>query len=205
VKGRKVLDVGCGTGAFDFYLANKGFEVTGVDVSRNAITSARENASRFGLSERTRFYTSPFLKFNLKRKFDIVICSEVLEHLKNDKGVVNKIFKLLNPGGICVFSSPSVNSVVYKFGMAKEFDKKVGHLRRYSVPDFYGLVSEAGFDIVRLKKNQGFLRDVFFIFPFGDLIIRAANRFGFVSDLLTLVDNLFLPLGEAQIIILAKR
>ena len=42
----KVLDVGCGEGFYDIYLASRGFEVTGIDISENAIKLATENSMK---------------------------------------------------------------------------------------------------------------------------------------------------------------
>jgi len=49
IKPCRVLDVGCGEGFYAIYLASKGFDVTGIDISRNAIKLARAKSPRYSL------------------------------------------------------------------------------------------------------------------------------------------------------------
>jgi SAM-dependent methyltransferase len=206
LKGVKdVLDVGCGTGAVDFYLAYKSITVTGIDISKKAIEYAKLNAANFGLTSKTRFYVSIFPNLKIGNKFDLIICSEILEHIPDDSQAVNKVYKLLKQGGTAIFSSPSVNAPTYRMGMAVNHDRDAGHLRRYDVYSFSKLIEGAGFKIDRIERNQGFFRDVLFMSPLGSGVVRLANRFGFVSKLLTAIDNLFLPIGESDIMVVARK
>jgi len=49
IKSCRVLDVGCGEGFYAIYLASKGFDVMGIDISENAIRLAKENAAKQGV------------------------------------------------------------------------------------------------------------------------------------------------------------
>jgi 2-polyprenyl-3-methyl-5-hydroxy-6-metoxy-1,4-benzoquinol methylase len=202
---RNVLDIGCGTGAIDFYLANNGISVVGIDISTKAVRNARLNAKNFGLALKTKFNINHFPHDKIEGKYDLVICSEVLEHLVDDSKAVNKIFELLKSGGLAVLSSPSINSPIYKLGLARNHDKEVGHLRRYNNDNLLLLLRKAGFKIVDSRKVQGLLREALFIFPLGELIIKMANRFSFVSDFLSIIDELLLVFGESDIIVTAKK
>src|SRR5687767_2792036 len=46
-KGSKILDIGCGVGTIDFYLSKKNYLITGIDISKQAIHVAKENAKLF--------------------------------------------------------------------------------------------------------------------------------------------------------------
>lgn len=49
IKNQVMLDIGCGVGTIDFYLAKKGAKVTGIDVSKNGIDTANKNLANLGM------------------------------------------------------------------------------------------------------------------------------------------------------------
>jgi len=72
IKGPTVLDIGCGDGGNAIYLASKGFDVTGVDVSTKAISIAKQNAKRAKVD--VKFITLDAIKIGtLNKKFDTII------------------------------------------------------------------------------------------------------------------------------------
>lgn len=205
LKNKKILDIGCGVGTIDFYLASKGAEVLGVDISENGIKMANKNASNLNLKSNTKFKVMNFPNKVPEGKFDIIICSEILEHLTDDDLAVKKIKTLLNKNGIIIASSPSENSLLYRMGMLKKFDKEVGHLRRYSEKSYKELFTSAGFKVVKTKKNEGFIRNFLFTNDFGGQMLRVLNKWPF-SKILTFVDDLTVPvLGESDILLVAKK
>lgn len=203
-KGR-VLDIGCGVGTIDFYLAKRGDMVMGIDISENAISIARKNAEIFGLDRYIQFYIGNFPEKFPEGRFDIIICSEVLEHIKDDEGSVRKIKESLLKNGIVIASSPSKNAPFYKMGLLKNFDRKVGHLRRYTDTSYRDLFESAGLKILEIRKNEGVLRSFLFTNKIGGLALRVINKWPF-SVLFTFFDDLTIPLfGESDIILVARK
>lgn len=201
----KILDIGCGVGTIDLYLANNGASVLGIDVSQNGIDIARKNSENLGLRKNLKFDIMNFPYQAPSEKYDIVICSEVLEHLVDDKNAVKKIFALLKPNGVVIASSPSVNSILYRFGKLKKFDKEVGHLRRYDEKGFKSLFTSSGLRIMEVKKTQGFMRDILFTTWVGGVLLRVINKRPF-SAIFTYLDDLTIPLfGESDILLAAKK
>jgi len=101
---------------------------------------------------------------------------------------------------------PSKNAPLIKFRTIKKFDKKSGHLRRYSLNGLKYLMEKNGLKVIFSKKTEGILRNSLFVFKFGQIIIRVANRFSLISDIITFFDNISLNLfGESQIIVVAKK
>lgn len=100
IKPCKVLDPGCGEGFYSIYLAKKGFEVTGVDISERAIEYAKKNAAKAGVKIK-------FLAMNavdlaqLDEKFDFVFEWALMHLIMPDQRekYVQSIDKLLNKGG----------------------------------------------------------------------------------------------------------
>lgn len=206
IKGRTVLDFGSGVGTIALYLAKQGYQVTGVEISQKAVKIAKQSAKRFSLGKQVRFLRADIFKTKLREKFDLVICSEVLEHLPDDHAAVARVKTLLTKNGLALFSVPSINAPLIKTGSIRHFDQWSGHLRRYSLDRLTQLLFHAGFRVIFSKKNEGIIRDWLFVHPLiGNQIIRLANRFGIISDLITLIDNVTLKLlGESQIIVIAK-
>jgi SAM-dependent methyltransferase len=203
LKNKNILDIGCGAGAIDFYLAKKGARVLGIDVSGKAIEECRKSAEMMGLEKKTFFEVIDFSKKSLNQKFDIIICSEVLEHIKDDRLVVRKIKTSLQRNGVVVVSVPSKNAPLYRWGFATKFDKQVGHLRRYSLDDLLLLFDSNGLTVVKAKKIEGLLRNFLFLNKNAGKTIRFLKSY--LSDLITFTDQLLIPLfGESNILIVAK-
>lgn len=97
LKGKKVLDAGCGTGEFGLFLA-KEFEanVTLMDISEASLKIARERAEREGVSDRVRFIHDSVLKSDFNGdKFDFVYSYDVLHHTQSARKGFKNISKAL--------------------------------------------------------------------------------------------------------------
>lgn len=201
---RKILDIGCGAGTVDFYLANQCHNVLGIDISTKAVGMCKKSAQVLDLEKNLKFERLNFPKEKPLGKFDIVICSEALEHLENDKEAIKVIFLLLRSGGIAIFSTPSKNAPLYRLGLAKKFDKRVGHLRRYSPKELKNLIERSGFSILGVIKTEGILRNFLFVNSVAGKIIKFLR--GSAADLFTFLDNITLKLfGESQIFVIAQK
>lgn len=204
--GENVLDIGCGVGTLDYYIAQKDKNVCGVDISKSAIDICKKNAKLLGLQKKMKFFCADFLKFDNKSKFGLIICSEVLEHLNDDRLAVKKIYKMLNLNGLAIFSVPSVNAPLYKIGLLDKFDKQVGHLRRYDTKRIKKLMISANFKIVRIYLTEGMFRNFLFTFKLGSFLNRLANRFSPICEILSFVDKLTLYLfGESNVYVLVSK
>lgn len=101
VKPCPTIDLGCGTGNYAIYLATRGFDVTGVDLSPTAIEIAKENASKKGV--KCRFIVADILgdMDEIKETFDFAYDWEVLHHIfpEERKRYVEHVYSRLNGGG----------------------------------------------------------------------------------------------------------
>lgn len=201
----KILDVGSGVGTLDFYLAKKGCTVTGIDISTKAVRVANQNARIFGLSN-LRFYIGNVNKFKFSSKFDLILCSEIIEHVEDDSKLLKDLRKHLNEDGIIFLTTPLETAPLYKLGLTNEFDRRVGHIRRYTLGKLKVLATQNKLKIVDVYYSDGIFRNIFFVFPFFDFFVRIANKFEIFSDMLTLIDVITLRLfGPTDICLIMKK
>lgn len=104
LKGRTVLDVGCGGGLASEPLARLGGTVTGIDPGAENIGVATTHARQMGLPITYRQTTAETLA-ETDATFDLVVCLEVLEHVPTPGDLVATLTKLVAPGGVLVLST----------------------------------------------------------------------------------------------------
>jgi 2-polyprenyl-3-methyl-5-hydroxy-6-metoxy-1,4-benzoquinol methylase len=107
VKGKHVLDLGCGDGGNAILLALRGAFVTGIDISDKAIEAAKVRAARHGLSRQTDFICSPLELLRSARPFDIVVGQAILHHVLSELDATFKAIRTLSaPHAYCIFLEP---------------------------------------------------------------------------------------------------
>ena len=100
VQDLTILDIGCGSGAYTTLLAKQGFHVVGLDISKLGISTAKKWAVCENLQDRVALIVANAEKLPFKNEsFDIVICSEVLEHLDSPHKGINELNRVLAWGG----------------------------------------------------------------------------------------------------------
>lgn len=202
---RHILDIGCGAGAIDFYLAKRNNFVTGIDISKKAINACRRDAKKLNVSDKTKFYASNIEKINIKSKFYVILALEIIEHIENDDRLIKTIFKALKQKGLLILSTPSICAPLYKIGFLDKFDKRVGHLRRYSKKNLTNKIKNAGFKIIEVKNNEGILRNLLFTTKLGSVILRVINKLN-LGKAFTLMDKISIVFfGESDYIVVAKK
>jgi SAM-dependent methyltransferase len=138
--GKRVLEVGCGTGNITGFLA-QGRNVLAVDIHEGYLTEAQK---RWGKRKNIRFQ-----KFNLEKGLsafksfrpDTIISVNVLEHIETDQAFLKESLKLLPEGGRILIFVPAFQ---WLFG---SMDTSYGHHRRYSKTSLNGKLEKAGFEV----------------------------------------------------------
>lgn len=107
--GKKVLDVGCGGGILSESMARLGATVTGIDMTSEPLTIAKQHAEQSGLQIDYRQTTiENFLQDQTAchaEKFDVITCMEMLEHVPEPLSVIQSCQALLKPNGRLFFST----------------------------------------------------------------------------------------------------
>lgn len=166
IKG-SVLDVGTGVGTLALYLSQYAHSVAAIDVSDRAVSIARHAQRCLDIKN------VDFKKTELKNKighFDLVICSEVIEHVADDAQLLMLMRSNTRKGGYLVLTSPSRANVLFRLGFYARFDREVGHLRRYTEQELSTLVSDAGYSVVLVRSVEGPLRNILFTSRLGIIL-----------------------------------
>ena len=125
--GKSVLDVGCGVGYGSRWLADHGAgEVTAFDLSEGAI----EHARQFYAHPRVTFQIASATNFDFQRKFDLVTCFELIEHVDEQEAVIECISRAMSDDGVLVISTPR----------ALEQKRTHFHTKEFSLEEFRALL-----------------------------------------------------------------
>lgn len=103
LRGKRLLDVGCGGGIFAEAAAAAGAVVDGIDAEDAAIAAAQRHAQEGGIS--IAYHVGSSVAALPPAQYDIIACFEVLEHAADPAGMVADIAQRLAPGGVAAFST----------------------------------------------------------------------------------------------------
>lgn len=117
VAGKKVLDVGCGGGLLCEGLAQRGAQVTGIDMGETPLSVAKLHRLESQLEIDYRRITAEEIAEQEAGKYDIVTCLEMLEHVPDPAAVVRACAQLVKPGGDLYFSTINRNPKSYLFAV----------------------------------------------------------------------------------------
>ena len=117
LKGKTVLDVGCGGGILSESMAERGAKVTGIDLGEKALKVAQLHSLESGVAVDYQFISVEKLAEQQPASFDVVTCLEMLEHVPDPASVVAACAKLVKPGGKVFFSTINRNPKAYLFAV----------------------------------------------------------------------------------------
>lgn len=117
LRGKRVLDVGCGGGLLSEGMAALGAEVTGIDLSEKPLGVARLHLLESGQKVDYRQISAEALAEQMPGAFDTVTCLEMLEHVPNPSSTITACARLVKPGGQVFFSTLNRNPKAYLFAV----------------------------------------------------------------------------------------
>ncbi|HEY8558956.1 MAG TPA: methyltransferase domain-containing protein [Pyrinomonadaceae bacterium] len=147
--GRKAVEVGAGTGSFSKLLLEENFETLSLVEPSEMFDQLKRNISAIDSATDINFHQSVFAhvyqRLASEHRPDSIIYVNVLEHIEDDAAELSMIYKTLPKGGRCFILVPALQKL---YG---EFDRKIGHFRRYAKIEIGKKCQVAGFRLVKLK------------------------------------------------------
>ena len=156
---RRVLDLGCSSGALGAVLRARGAEVVGVERDPAYAHDATDRLDRVVVADVEELAAREDLEHELRR-FDCLVAADVLEHLVDPWRALRAYAALLDPAGTAVVSLPNVRhwETFWQLGRHGRwpvrsqgiFDRT--HLRWFTLADAWDLLDRAGLDVVRVER-----------------------------------------------------
>lgn len=142
-----VLDFGCGSGTLLLRLAALGYFGVGIDNSEKAINYFNEQIRKNNLKNKITAIVGNEETLTSRKyinKLDIIISSETLEHLRDEKETIKAFFQDLKKGGLCVITVPAHPDL---WDINDDFSS---HFRRYKREQLVKIFQESGFKIIKI-------------------------------------------------------
>ncbi len=162
LKGRRVVDIGCGGGILSDSMARRGADVLGIDLAGKALRVAQLHALDAQTSGvRYREISAEALAAEEPASFDVVTCMEMLEHVPDPASIVKACATLVKPGGWVFFST--INRNAKAFAMAVVGAEYVLGLLPRGTHEYAKLIKpselsrharEAGLDVQQMRGLQ---------------------------------------------------
>ena len=117
VSGRRLVDVGCGGGILAEAMAQRGAEVTGIDMGEAPLSVAKLHQLESGVTVDYFQSTAEALAQQQPESFDIVCCLEMLEHVPDPGSVIKACADMARPGAALYFSTINRNPKAFLFAI----------------------------------------------------------------------------------------
>ncbi len=170
MKGQAVLDVGCGDGVLSHLLAKKGLRVSGIDYTVEAIEFAKGKAQGAIEFKVGNVYELPWDDGS----FDVVVSSDVIEHLEDVDKYISEIKRVLKTDGLCVLSTP--------VRITKEpLDKE--HVVEWFESEYIDVIEKHFSDSIFYTSHPVCLKELmsglYFNKPWGKVVFNVLSIFGY--------------------------
>jgi len=195
-----ILEVGCGIGNFTTTLSKYG-KVTAIDIDQSLIDKLnKENHPRikagYGDIEKSKYFFKD-------KSFDIIVCINVLEHVKDDEKALQNMYRLLKKGGKLILLVP-IHDFLYG-----EIDKAINHFRRYNPEHLVTQLKQMGF-IIKQNRKLNFLGALGW-FVAGRILKNKQvedskiQLFNIIAPLFLFLEDLIEPVIGTSILIIGEK
>jgi 2-polyprenyl-3-methyl-5-hydroxy-6-metoxy-1,4-benzoquinol methylase len=187
----KILEIGCGMGRIVFELGRQGYNVVGVDISREAIA--------YGLNKyghiRLEVQPAEALPYN-SESFDVVLSFDLLEHIPEVDRHISEVSRVLRGGGYYLFQTPNkYSNVIFETLLLKSLKWRIAHPSLHTPAQLKRRLQRHGFDTRFVKMNV-----------INEFTISKLRRLGPVGRIIEHIDFKRLPIGlQTNLYVVAQK
>jgi SAM-dependent methyltransferase len=180
------IDIGCNSGAYSKIISDFGFKhVLGIDISSEVIERANESFA-FAGSERTLEYKILDAEnMDTTKRFDFVLCTEVIEHANRPERVIQNVKDILAPGGVAIITLPNRISFAYLTFLLslkakrRPIDESIRRHLNYPFYKSIQLFRDKRLRIVKISGTNLILDGVLLRLLYSTRIFSMVNRMDF--------------------------
>lgn len=203
----EILEIGSGIGNFTKLLIKYG-DVWASDISKEYLSKIKQEIPEVkGVGivdiEQGKYFFNNRQNTSVNKKFDVIVCLNVIEHIKNDQNAFTNLQRLLKPKGVLILIVPSGMNLYGKI------DQAIGHYRRYNKSDLQKQLHDAGFKILksRLLNFIGGLGWFFSGRVLKQTTVKKTNVkiFNVISPVFLLLEKFWEPPIATSVFIIARK
>lgn len=147
--GHRLLEIGCGHGDMLVEAVRRGYEVAGVEISAHAVEVANRRLGRTAVSVGSIGTVDLPAEY-----FDVVAFADVIEHVRDPKAFLHRVYGALKPGGMAVLITPSLDSLSRRIMGSRWMEYKIEHLFYFSERSIQELLGSCGFREIGIRPNH---------------------------------------------------
>ncbi|ATD72072.1 MULTISPECIES: class I SAM-dependent methyltransferase [Gordonia] len=153
--GTKAIDIGAGQGRHSFEMFRRGADVIAFDMSESDMADVAEMfdamtaEGHVPASAKARAEVGDALRLPYAdSSFDVVLMSEILEHIPGDEGAISEMVRVLKPGGVAAVTVPRYWPEKVCWALSDEYHEvEGGHVRIYKASELAGKLRAAGLEV----------------------------------------------------------
>ncbi|HEY4675208.1 MAG TPA: methyltransferase domain-containing protein [Candidatus Bathyarchaeia archaeon] len=161
LKGKTVLDLGCGIGYWTGVFAERGAKVFALDVNESKIATANYYLKKLGIRDRVHLVSADAASFDAKDMYDVVFAKDIIEHIADDGLFLRNVKAHLKDDGVAIIvtqNSYSLNFMVEKILHFLEGKKNwcgwdPTHLRFYTFQSLANKARSASMKVCRFQSS----------------------------------------------------
>lgn len=188
----KILEIGCGIGSIVNELTRRGFNITGTDISNEAIAYGKKKYGDIKLEVQP---AENLLYDN--ESFNVVLSFDLFEHIAQIDRHVSEVSRILSAGGCYLFQTPNkYSNMIFETWYHKSFSWKRTHPSLHSPGQLKRRLAKHGFEVTFVKMN-----------PINEFTLnKIRKKFGFLSNIFKHINFCRLPLAlQTNLYVIARK
>jgi len=187
----RILEIGCGIGSIVVELTKQGYDITGSDISHEAIAYGLKKYGDIKLEVQA----AETLQYE-NETFDIVLSFDLFEHIARVDRHLSEVFRVLRPGGFYMFQTPNkYSNIIFETLQSRTLQWRHYHPSLHSPGQLRRRLARHGFEARFVKMN-----------PINEFTIRKFKKLGPVGSIFKYINFRRVPLVlQTNLYVIAKK